>query len=267
MKRKILIPLLVGNLAINSLYSFSLTETLHNLKQKAIEKGTEVAVEKFSSFKEKNNYRLRAKHLKFPINPKVLFNAQNCNQIVKKKTYTSCYDYSLKISKYEIYNLDGELVGLNNLRNRMRFYDEPTIPKKYRAYWYDYVRSGFDRGHIRSDGSTDWNIEALKTTYSMVNIWAQTPTLNRKVWSKVEKYSRYVARKLGDVNVLNIAEIPKQYETIGKHKIAVPTGFYKIIYNEDKNFRRCFYFKNIKYDVSTDKLRNHVVDCNKVYYK
>ncbi len=267
MKKQIITSLLIGTLAVNSVYAFNLSDTLHNLKQIAIEKSTEVAADKLLSFKEKNSNRLKAKHLKFPINPRVLFNAQNCNQIVKKKTYTSCYDYTLKISKYEIYNLDGKLVGLNNLRTRMRFYDEPTIPKKYRAYWYDYVRSGYDRGHIRSDGSTDWDIEALKTTYSMVNIWAQTPTLNRKVWSKVEKYSRYVARKLGNVNVLNIAEIPQQYNTIGKHHVAVPTGFYKIIYNENQNFRKCFYFKNRKYDVSTDKLRDHLIDCKKVYYK
>jgi len=215
---------------------------------------------------KQNNKNLIYKRLHFPINKRALFSSLNCSQLIKKKTYTSCYDYELKITKYEIYTLDGNKVGQGNYKFRLKFYDEPTIPKKYRAYWYDYIGSGYDRGHIRSDASTDYDLEALKETYSMVNIWAQTKTLNRKVWIKAEKYSRYVAKKLGSVEVLNIANLKNNYKVIGKHKIAVPNGFYKIIYNSNSNFLKCFYFENKNYNVTKDKLKQHLVDCNKIKY-
>jgi endonuclease G len=264
MKKTLLLTTLL--LTLSSAYNFkALSE---EIKAKAVEIAKEKLLHPANT--SINNFSFNRKegkhHLKFPINKLSLFNTQKCSQLVDKKTYLSCYDYDYKISKYEIFNLDGNLVGQGNIRFRLRFYAEPTIPRKYRAYWYDYNHSGYDRGHIRSDGSTDWDIEALKTTYSMVNIWAQTPTLNRKVWSKAEKYSRYVARKLGNVDVLNITVIPNRYKTIGRHKIAVPKAFYKIIYNEDENFRRCFYFENIDYNVEQDRLKQHIVDCDKIYY-
>jgi len=256
MKKTILFTSLL--LTLSNAYNFKALGDV--LKEKAINIAKD-KIESFSASKKKGRV-----HLKFPINKLSLFNVQKCDQLINKKTYLSCYDYDYKISKYEIFNLDGALVGQGNIKFRPKFYDEPTIPKKYRAFWYDYNHSGYDRGHIRSDGSTDWDIEALKTTYSMVNIWAQTPTLNRKVWSKAEKYSRYIARKLGNVDVLNIAVIPNKYKTIGKHKIAVPKAFYKIIYNKSKNFRRCFYFENKEYDIEQDRLKQHIVDCDKIYY-
>ena len=49
---------------------------------------------------------------------------------------------------------------------------------------------------------------------------------------------------------------------IGKNRIAIPDGFWKMIYNDDKDYKKCFYYKNGLYTiVQGDKLKSHLVDC------
>lgn len=146
----------------------------------------------------------------------------------------------------------------------MEFYEEPTLPFFNRVKSSDYTRSGYDRGHLAPDADFDYSPDSLKQTYSMANVAPQTPTLNRKVWLKGEKYERLVATKLGDVNVINVVNYSKEPLKMN-HKIDIPNKFYKIIYNDSKNFKKCFTFDNIEYmDVEKDRLEDHQIDCNSI---
>jgi len=82
----------------------------------------------------------------------------------------------------------------------------------------------------------------------MANIIPQAPQVNRKTWSKAEKLKRSVASKLGEVSIINDVIYSDNPKRIGKNKIAVPDGFWKMIYNDDKNYKKCFYYEN---DLST----------------
>ena len=98
----------------------------------------------------------------------------------------------------------------------------------------------------------------------MINIIPQSPMVNRKTWIKSEKYERLVASKLGKVFVINGVEYGDNPKRIGKNQIAVPEGFWKMIFN-NKGFERCFYYKNdLDVDIKLDKLKNHEVDCKKL---
>ena len=171
-------------------------------------------------------------------------NDKECNQTVDKIFFKICYDYNLKTAKAVGYTLDGSLVNENNIEKRPSFKVERAISRKYRASTKDYVKSGYDRGHLANDASFDWSEDSLNATYSLANITPQARRVNRYTWTKVERYARYVAVKLGYVNVINVVEYSDSPQRIGKHKIAVPKGFYKVIYNKDEDFERCFYYKN-----------------------
>ena len=95
----------------------------------------------------------------------------------------------------------------------------------------------------------------------MSNIIPQHYTLNRskKAWAGVERYARAMAVKLGKVNVLNGVVYPKKPKRMGRDKIAVPSAFWKMIYNDNKGFRRCFYFEN-RPEVKGRKLRDYETD-------
>jgi endonuclease G len=195
-------------------------------------------------------------------------NIQNCDQIIDKQVYTACYDYDYKGSKFVAYTLDGSLVNKANIKNRQKFYTEKNIPKQYRSHTRDYTHSGYDRGHLASDASFDYDIKALRKTYSMVNIIPQAPQVNRRQWSKAEDYERLVATKLGTVTVVNGVVYSQSPKQIGANKIAVPDGYWKMIYNDEQGFKKCFYYSNdISKSTTKDKLRNHQVECKNLTFK
>ena len=78
----------------------------------------------------------------------------------------------------------------------------------------------------------------------MANIIPQAPQVNRKTWIKAEKLERSVAVSLGSVNVLNGVVYSSNPQRIGKNEIAVPDGFWKMIYNDEKDYKKCFFYEN-----------------------
>lgn len=195
-------------------------------------------------------------------------NNNNCDQIIDKQVFTICYDYKLKGAKYVSYKLDGSLVNKTNLKKRSRFYSEKTLPNKYRSKNKDYTKSGYDRGHLANDASFDYDKKVVRKTYTMANIIPQAPKINRYTWIKSEKLERKVAYNLGYANVLNGVLYSNTPQRIGKNKIAVPYAFWKIIYNDKENYKKCFYYKNdLNLDTRGDKLKSHLIDCVKLNKK
>lgn len=192
-------------------------------------------------------------------------NKNNCSQIIDKSVFTICYDYKLKGAKYVAYTLDGSLVNSSNIKKRPRFYTEKNLPKQYRSTSKDYVNSGYDRGHLANDADFDYSEKALRKTYTMANIIPQAPKVNRKTWIKAEKYERTVALELGSVTVINGVVYSSNPKRIGKNGVAVPDAFWKIIYNDEKKFKKCFYYKNdLDVIVRQDRLKSHQVDCDQL---
>lgn len=116
---------------------------------------------------------------------------------------------------------------------------------------------------MANDASFDWSMESLNSTYSMINIVPQDSKVNRYHWIKVERYARMVSKKLGTLNVTNIIQYSQNPKRLKKQNIAVPQGFYKILYNKEQNFEKCFYYKNDKSSyLKKDKLKNHLIECS-----
>lgn len=199
----------------------------------------------------------------FAVNVQDFINDRNCSQVIDKTIFQVCYDYQLKGAKYVAYTVDGSTANASeHIKKRPSFYAENNIPVKYRSYPEDYTHSGYDRGHLANHADFDYSANILYQTYSMSNIIPQVPAVNRDTWIKAEKYERSVAQSLGAVSVINGVDYSNNPERIGKHKIAVPTSFWKIIFNDSKNFKRCFKYDNVVLDVKSDKLKNHEVDCS-----
>ncbi len=199
---------------------------------------------------------------------KKFFNKKQCDQIIDKEYYQICYNYKAKGANYVYYVLDGSKVNTVNIKDRPRFYDELEVPRKYRSTHSDYTRNQYkmDRGHLANDASFDWSDKSLKSTYSMANVIPQYKNINRYTWIKAEKLERLVASKLGKVSVLNGVIYSDRPKIIGRNKLAVPKAFWKMIFNKEKNYKRCFYYENtIGLNTRGDKLKNHEVECKSLY--
>lgn len=195
---------------------------------------------------------------------KEFINKKQCDKIIDKQVFMICYDYKYKGALAVSYTLDGKLVNKTNIKKRSSFYTEKNLKKRYRSHTKDYTHSGYDRGHLANDASFDYSKKTMRKTYTMANIIPQAPNINRKLWVKAERYERAMAVKLGKINVINKVIYPKTPKRIGRNKIAVPSGFYKILFNNEKKFKKCFYYgNNLKVRVKGDKLKSHQVQCMK----
>ena len=152
---------------------------------------------------------------------------------------------------------------LKHISKRPDWYVDTKIPRRYRGDSQDYDYSGYQRGHMASNWSNNyyWNIQ--KNVFNInANVVPQTPNLNMHEWVQAERYSRYEARKLGYVDVIDVVVYSKDPKRIGADKIAVPFAFYKIIYNNAKHFKKCFYYTNTKYkNWRPHTLWKHKVSC------
>tara|TARA_R110002033_G_scaffold165821_1_gene203867 strand:+ start:113 stop:427 length:315 start_codon:yes stop_codon:yes gene_type:complete len=98
----------------------------------------------------------------------------------------------------------------------------------------------------------------------MANIIPQSANVNQKTWIKVERYGRRLAQKLGYINSISIAKYNNPNNKIG-NDIVIPTTLYRIYYNNDAKFEKCFKYDN-KLDVNykSDRLKDHEIDCTKI---
>jgi len=189
---------------------------------------------------------------------------KKCDQVVDKQLYKICYDYKQKGALGGWVTLYGDKVNAVNIKKRQRLYSEKTIPVKYRSKYKDYTGYGkkWNRGHfVVADADFDYDIKALRKAHTMANIVPHAAKVNQKTWTKVERYGRLLASKLGYINSISIAKYNGS-DTIG-NGVAMPTALYRIYYNNEAGFELCFHYKNVlNVDYKHDKLKQHLVDCN-----
>jgi len=203
----------------------------------------------------------------FATNVEDFVNKHHCDQLIDKEIYEVCYSYRHKGALAGWTTLDGDKVNAVNIKKRPRFYENKSIPKKYRTKYSDYTGMGrtWNRGHfIVADADADYSKHSLYLVYDMCQIQPQAAKVNQKTWIKVEKYGRLLATKLGYINSITIANYKGSTKKL-KNNIDIPVGFWRIYYNDDENFKKCFYYKNDPFvDYKKDKLKDHLVSCGNI---
>lgn len=130
-------------------------------------------------------------------------------------------------------------------RSNSQFSEDATIPQKFRVTLKDYVRSGYDRGHMAPAADAKFDQSAMNETFLMTNISPQVGKgFNRDYWAYLENFCRSLAQGFKEVYVftgpLYLPQIDPQtqkhfvkYEAIGSGanvaSVAVPTHFYKVV--------------------------------------
>lgn len=200
---------------------------------------------------------------------KKYINKNLCDKVVSNKVVTSCYNFNLKSVTKVSYVVDKTNVYKLNIKKRPNWHYNLKIPKKYRANNNDYVRSSFDKGHLAFDSAFDFNKKVLFDTFDLnINAVPMTKKVNRYTWRKLESYTKRIANNLGYLQVIDFIVFNKKghIKTIGKNRISIPKGFYKILINKNENFLECYYYENKKnVNVRNDKLSDHNVKCKKVF--
>lgn len=110
------------------------------------------------------------------------------------------------------------------------FHEETRLPPGGRAHLEDYVRSGFDRGHLSPAGDMP-TLAAQAQSFSLANIVPQDRTINRGIWSDIEEGVRRYATRHGSVYVVTgVIFSGGSVQQIGDG-VLVPTQLYKAIFD------------------------------------
>lgn len=112
-------------------------------------------------------------------------------------------------------------------RNGIEFREDLDIPVGQRSFLGDYVRSGFDRGHLAPAGDFRSNPAGMVDSFTLSNIVPQAPENNRGIWASLEGSVREMAARRGELYVVTGPVYREPIERIGK--TAVPAALYKVL--------------------------------------
>ena len=116
------------------------------------------------------------------------------------------------------------------LPRRDSFHAEPQLPFGDRAELTDYVRSGFDRGHMSPNGDMP-DRTAQGQSFSLANMVPQVHANNAGIWAGIEAAVRRLALDDGEVYVVTgPAFIGSQISSL-KGRVLIPTHLWKVVYS------------------------------------
>ncbi|PVU98114.1 hypothetical protein BB561_000102 [Smittium simulii] len=170
-----------------------------------------------------------------------------------RKSYAYSYNRIFKNPNWIAEHITKENLKGDSNRKNSDFVEDKSIPKLFRALLSDYMRSGYDRGHLAPAADSKNSQQGMDETFLLTNISPQVGAgFNRHYWAFFESFVRNLTKSYDDVYVItgplylpNQDPITKKwyvkYEMIGNPpNVAVPTHFYKIILCKNQNSTQFF---------------------------
>lgn len=160
--------------------------------------------------------------------------------VIHEEDFTLAYDGRTRQARWvaELINRE-KLTDKKGKRENSKFFEDDRIPVEFRADLDDYVGTGFDRGHLAPAGDHGEDQKSIDSTFTLANMSPQLPEFNRGYWRHVETLVRDLALTDGIRELVVITgpifETDRFFEdlngktTIGKNKVAIPTGYFKTI--------------------------------------
>ena len=109
-----------------------------------------------------------------------------------------------------------------------KFILDPQV-KTTTASGKDYLKSGYDRGHLAPASDMGWSSITMAESFYYSNISPQTPEFNRGVWKRLEELVRSWAIKYETINIVTGPILTPGLPAIGPNQVNVPNLFYKDI--------------------------------------
>jgi len=153
--------------------------------------------------------------------------------IFKHAGFTVSYNPLWKLPNWVAYEVNNQEAA----ESIPRYFDivsDPDDTAKNSATADDYAQTKWKMGFMASPTDMKWNESAMEAAYYTSNICPQNKYLNMGVWKDLEQHTRVLAHKKDCIYVVCGPLVSSQPKTIGKNKIAVPDGFFKVLLQEDK---------------------------------
>jgi endonuclease G len=123
--------------------------------------------------------------------------------------------------------------GARALSRVNNFHSDPNLPPNERAELSDYVRSGFDRGHMAPAGNM-MTPQGMDESFSLANMVPQNSDNNRNLWESIERTVRDYSERQ-EVYVVTGPIFQGENLQALKGRVLVPTHITKAIYDPRLN--------------------------------
>jgi len=170
------------------------------------------------------------------------------NNLVRHTYYSLSYNEKNEQANWVYYSLTDSMV-IRGGEERSNKFKVDKLVSTGSAKSADYIKSGYDRGHLCPAADMDFNSVAMEESFLMSNICPQAPDFNRGIWKELETEVRKWAKKEHKIYVVTGPVFNDNKGTIGSDNVLVPGYFFKIIYEEtDQPKIIAFVFPNRKSD-------------------
>ena len=149
-----------------------------------------------------------------------------------------------------------KLAEAKGLAREGEFHDDERLPPNDRAMLSDYVRSGFDRGHMAPSGDMP-DAVAQQQSFSLANVVPQRKALNRDIWVGIESAVRRLAEREGELYVVTGPAFQGAKLRSLKRRVLVPTSTWKAVYDPVAGGAASYMCTNVKSPAMHDR-----VDCS-----
>ena len=170
------------------------------------------------------------------------FLPKSSGEVIHHTYYSLSYLEDHEQAEWVAYELNKESLRLPKVPRTNWFEPDPKVTT-LSAVHADYIRSGYDRGHLVPAADMAFSEDAMKETFFMSNISPQVRQFNHGIWRELEEQVRDWAFKSGQVVVVSGPVLTKDIKgKIGKNGVSVPAFFYKIVLDVSSNERNAIAF-------------------------
>ncbi len=180
------------------------------------------SVEAFPGDKSANHININATDL---LNVKT--NPRQPSRIIKYTGMDVSFNPKLHIPNWVAWELTDDETDGEEPR-ATKFLNDENVPGC--ADTYDYMYSGYDRGHMAPAGDMKWSKKAMQETFYLTNICPQEHALNNGAWKNLEVKCRTWAMRDSAIYIVCGPVLTDTLrEFIGDNRVAVPKRFFKVM--------------------------------------
>lgn len=152
-------------------------------------------------------------------------------QLLRNDFYISSFNSQTLCPNWVCWRLTDETAYGGVSRSGYTFEEDERVAEPYRVTTFDYINSGYDRGHMCPAGDNRWSAEAMAQCFLMTNMCPQTHALNAGDWEELESQCRTWAHDYGEIYIVcGPIYTTGKHKKIGRaHRVSVPEGFFKVV--------------------------------------
>ena len=182
--------------------------------------------------------------------------------------YATCFNSSLMLPNWVAYELtEEETRGTVRRPSNSPFQQDPAYKGK-QPDRSDYSRSGWDKGHLMPCADSKWSEQVMLESFYFTNICPQSHNLNKYEWNNLEIKCREWARKYGAIDIVcgPLYDSPTLTRTIGRNRVWIPDGFFKVVMCRSKQQPKAigFLFRNDGKKVSLESVVRTVDEIERI---